>query len=92
MEEGLMIQATLAIYPLGAGDFRAIDRAIEALKAANVAMETRAMQTELGGPADAVFGAIRAAFEAAAEEGGVVMTVTVSNACPLPEEGNTRGT
>ena len=81
-----MIQATLAIYPLGQSDYRAVDRALDALQAAGVTMETRAMQTELSGPADVVFAAIRAAFDAAAGEGGVVMNVTVSNACPLPDD------
>jgi len=42
------------------------------------------MHTELRGSAEAVFAAIRAAWDAAAARGGVVMAVTVSNACPLP--------
>ncbi|GAB4323988.1 MAG: hypothetical protein Kow0010_05720 [Dehalococcoidia bacterium] len=82
-----MIQATIAIYPLGNEDFRAIHRAIDALRAGGVELDVRAMHTELRGEPNAVFAAIRAAYDAAAAEGGVVMTVSVSNVCPLPGEG-----
>lgn len=79
-----MIQATVAVYPIGQADYAAVDAALEHLRAPGLETEVRAMQTEIGGPADAVFEALRAAFEAAADTGGVVMTVTVSNACPVP--------
>ncbi|GBD24098.1 hypothetical protein HRbin29_01771 [bacterium HR29] len=78
-----MIQATAAVYPLGDAP-GAIEAAIEAVAASGVTYEVRPMQTELRGEPDAVFAAIRAAFDAAAARGGVVMTVTISNACPLP--------
>lgn len=42
------------------------------------------MQTEIAGDEEAVFAALRDAFQAAAAYGGVVMTVAVSNACPVP--------
>ncbi len=79
-----MIQATVAIYPLGQADYAAVDAAIERLQAAGVALDVRALQTELAGDEDAVFAALRDAFRAAAAHGGVVMTVSVSNACPVP--------
>ena len=81
-----MIQATVAIYPLGQEGFRAVDRAIEALQTSGVEFEVRAMHTELRGEPGAVFDAIRAAYDAAAAEGGVVMTVSISNVCPLPRD------
>lgn len=86
-----MIQATLAVYPLGEEGFRAVDRAVEALAASGVQYEVRAMQTEIAGEPDAVFRALRAAYDAAAAEGGVVMTVSISNACPLPEQNGREG-
>lgn len=79
-----MIQATVAVYPLGQTDLGAIDRAIERLRAAGVVTEVRPMQTELTGEEEVVFAALRDAFEAAAAVGGVAMTVTLSNACPVP--------
>ena len=78
-----MIQATIAIYPLGQRDNAAIERAIERLRAAGVVAEVRSMHTEIAGDEEAVFGALRDAFGAAAARGGVVMTVSVSNACPV---------
>jgi uncharacterized protein YqgV (UPF0045/DUF77 family) len=79
-----MIQATVAIHPLGQAVDAAVDLAIERLRAAGVLMEVRAMHTEIAGDEDAVFAALRDAFRAAAASGGVVMTVSVSNACPVP--------
>jgi len=77
-----MIQATVAVYPLGAEG--AIEAAIDAIAVAGVDHEVRPMHTEIRGETDAVFAAIRAAGDAAAARGGVVMTLTISNACPLP--------
>lgn len=41
------------------------------------------MSTTLTSEADTVFAALRDAFERAAAAGHVVMTITVSNACPV---------
>lgn len=82
MEEILMIQATLAIYPLQQTDYEAVHRAISALRGADVTVEVRSMQTEIAGHSTAVFQALQKAYEAAAELGSTVMTVTLSNACP----------
>lgn len=78
-----MIQATVAIYPVGQPDNAAIERAIEQLRAAGVVTHVRAMHTELAGDEDDVFTALREAFRTAASVGGVVMTASVSNACPV---------
>lgn len=78
-----MISATVAIYPMGQPDFAAVDTAIDVLRAADVALEVRSMQSEISGTEEAVFGALQRAFTAAASAGGVVMTVTVTNACPV---------
>jgi uncharacterized protein YqgV (UPF0045/DUF77 family) len=84
LEEAGVIQATIAIYPLGQADYAAVDAAIEVLRAAGVAQDVRSMHTEIVGDDDAVFTALRDAFRAAAVLGGVVMTVAISNACPVP--------
>jgi len=44
------------------------------------------MSTLVWGEKQAVFAALQEAFQRAAEHGDVVMTVTLSNACPSPEE------
>lgn len=79
------IQATVAVYPLQQEGWEGVDRAIEALRVPGVEVELCAMQSELLGDPDAVFTALRAAFEAAAALGPTVMTVTLSNACPIRE-------
>ncbi len=79
------VQATVAVYPLQQEGWEGVDRAIAALQVHGVEIEMRAMQSELLGETDAVFAALRAAFEAAAALGPTVMTVTLSNACPVRE-------
>ena len=78
-----MIQATVAVYPMGQADNGAIDAAIESLRAAGIVVGVRSMQTEIAGDTDAVFAAARDAFDAAAARGGVAMTLSISNACPV---------
>lgn len=79
------IQATVAVYPLQQEGWEAIDRAAAALARPGVEVEVRTMQSELVGEAGPIFEALRAAFEAAAALGPTVMTVTLSNACPVKE-------
>jgi uncharacterized protein YqgV (UPF0045/DUF77 family) len=79
-----MIQATVAIYPLGQETNPGVDRAIAVIEASGLEHAVRPMQTELLGPTEQVFATLQAVFEAAAEGGATVMTVTLSNACPLP--------
>jgi uncharacterized protein YqgV (UPF0045/DUF77 family) len=78
-----MIQACIAVYPLGQQDYGAVHRAIDALAAADVEVTSGTMNTVISGSEAAVFDAIRAAFAAAAERGATVLTVTISNACPV---------
>jgi uncharacterized protein YqgV (UPF0045/DUF77 family) len=54
-----------------------------ALQAAGLQAEVGAMSTMVTGEAAAVFGALQEAFVRAAAIGHVVMTVTISNACPV---------
>ena len=78
-----MIQATLAVYPLQQSDYEAVHRAIDALRRGNVEVNDGAMNTTIAGAERPVFETLLAAYEAAAECGPTVMTVTVSNACPV---------
>ena len=78
-----MIQATLAVYPLQQAGYEAVHRAIDALRLSDVSVETQRMYTTSAGEQQAVFQALQAAFDAAACLGLTVMTVTISNACPV---------
>jgi uncharacterized protein YqgV (UPF0045/DUF77 family) len=77
------ISAQVSLYPLrrpslGPG----IERALELFRRRGLTVETGRMSTLVSGPADALFPALEAAFEQAADDGDLVMVVTVSNACP----------
>ncbi len=82
----MTVAATVAVYPLRQHDYRAIDAAIAALHASGLPIDVQPMHTELSGPLEAVLNALRAAFEAAAQHGVTVMTVTITNACTAQHE------
>lgn len=80
------VQASVAVYPLQQQGWEGVDRAVAALHASGLPVEPGTMQSQVRGDAERVFAALRAAFEAAAALGPTVMTVTVSNACPIRSE------
>jgi hypothetical protein len=76
----MTISALVAIYPLRQQRLTpATDALMDAFKVHGLAAGP--MSTTVVG--DAVFTALRDGFTRAAETGHVVMTVTVSNACPV---------
>jgi len=83
------VSAQVSLYPLGQSDLRpAIEAAWKALKAGGLDYRAGSMSTLLAGQAEAVFTALRDAFQAAASHGSTVMVITLSNACsPLPLRG-----
>ncbi|MCS7170043.1 MAG: thiamine-binding protein [Candidatus Kapabacteria bacterium] len=78
------VAVTVAVYPLRQTDYQAIEAAIDALRSCGLLVEVQPMHTELSGPIEDVFLALRRAFEAAAHYGITVMTLTLTNAC-LPQ-------
>jgi uncharacterized protein YqgV (UPF0045/DUF77 family) len=80
----MVISAQISIYPLRQEHLSpAIDAVKQALGTRGLQPETGAMSTIVTGEAKEVFIALHEAFEQAAAAGHVVMTVTVSNACPI---------
>jgi uncharacterized protein YqgV (UPF0045/DUF77 family) len=80
----MTISAQVAIYPLRQQRLTpAIEALMDAFKVHGLAAEVGSMSTTVLGDADSVFTALRDGFARAAETGHVVMTVTVSNACPV---------
>ena len=80
------ISAQVAIYPLRQ------DRLTPAIQAVIAALEARGLHPEVGpmstivtGAANTVFAALGEAFLRATASGHVVMNITVSNACPVPD-------
>jgi uncharacterized protein YqgV (UPF0045/DUF77 family) len=80
----MVIAAQVALYPLRQERLTpAIEAFDRALTGAGLAVTVGPMSTVVTGEADRVFDGLGAAFLRAAATGHVVMTVTVSNACPV---------
>ncbi len=83
-----VISAQVSLYPLRQVDIGpAIREAVRILRSHDLTVRPGEMSTLVWGEADVVFAALRAAFDQAAAVGDTVMTVTLSNACPLPADG-----
>jgi uncharacterized protein YqgV (UPF0045/DUF77 family) len=82
----MIATAQISVYPLRQDH---LGPAIETVRAAFAAHgfepQVRPMSTTIVGEAVAIFAALSEAFDKAAGSGELVMTVTVSNACPIPE-------
>ena len=80
----MLVSAQIAIYPLRQERLTpAIAAVSTALQAAGLPAEVGAMSTVVTGEAAAVFSALQEGFVRAGAAGPVVMTVTISNACPV---------
>jgi uncharacterized protein YqgV (UPF0045/DUF77 family) len=79
------IAAQVSLYPLRTERLGpVIDRAIAAFERHGLVVQPGAMSTVIAGDGDAVFAALRDAFDAATADGEAVMVVTISNGCPVP--------
>lgn len=80
-----MVSCQFSVYPLGVEDLSpAIDVALAEMRSLGLELEVGAMSTLVTGESPQVFEGLKRAFDAAASRGFVVMTVTLSNACPFP--------
>lgn len=79
-----MISAQVSMYPLRQEHLSpAIDAVRRAFEHRDLHPEIGAMSTVVTGDEAVVFAALQDAFVTAAATGQVVMTITVSNACPV---------
>jgi uncharacterized protein YqgV (UPF0045/DUF77 family) len=84
----MMISAQVSLYPLRQAHLSpAIQVVRDALTAAGLQPQVGPMSTTVMGEATVVCAALQDALVRAAAMGQVVMTVTLSNACPM--EGST---
>jgi uncharacterized protein YqgV (UPF0045/DUF77 family) len=80
----MVISVQLSLYPLRQAHLSpAIDVVRDVLSAAGLQPAVGPMSTLVTGEADRVFTALHEAFVRAARLGHVVMTLTLSNACPV---------
>jgi uncharacterized protein YqgV (UPF0045/DUF77 family) len=81
------ISVQIAVYPLGTNDLMpGIGAFLQVLRRHGVEYEFGPMSTVVRGEQDKVWDALKEGWAAAAAENGTIMTMTVSNACPMPEE------
>lgn len=80
----MITSAQVSIYPLRQ------ERLGPAIEAVRAALEARGLNPQVGpmsttvtGESDLIFAALSEAFANAAEIGQIVMTIAVSNACPI---------
>jgi len=80
----MISSAQVSVYPIRQ------ERVGPAIETVRAAFEARGLKPEIGpmstravGESDLIFAALAEAFAKAADMGEVVMTITVSNACPI---------
>ncbi|MGE0821152.1 MAG: YkoF family thiamine/hydroxymethylpyrimidine-binding protein [Candidatus Binatia bacterium] len=82
----MVISAQVSLYPLRQDHLSpAIEAVRHALDAHGLQPQVGPMSTLVTGTTEEIFTALAEAFTRAAATGHVVMTITVSNACPIPE-------
>lgn len=82
----MITSAQISVYPLRQGRLApAVENVRGALVSHGLAPQVGPMSTIVAGEDATIFAALGEAFAEAAASGEVVMTVTVSNACPIPE-------
>jgi uncharacterized protein YqgV (UPF0045/DUF77 family) len=80
----MVVSAQISLYPLRQDHLSPAIREIQdALAAAGLDVTPGPMSTLVTGDGAAVFDALKTAFLRAAATGHVVMTATISNACPV---------
>lgn len=78
--------AQIAVYPLRQERLTpAVETVLEALRENGLRPEPGPMSTYVVGEDQTIFVALQEAFARVSAIGHVVMTVTLSNACPLPD-------
>ncbi|NPV06855.1 MAG: hypothetical protein HPY83_02690 [Anaerolineae bacterium] len=82
-----IVTAQLSIYPLRQDTIApAIREAVNVLRQQGLNVRVGQMSTLVWGEGHLVFRGLEGAFVKAMQHGDTVMTVTLSNACEVPEE------
>jgi uncharacterized protein YqgV (UPF0045/DUF77 family) len=80
----MVTSAQIAIYPLRQARLSPAVQAVgDALVSAGLHPAVGPMSTLVTGEVERLFAALQAAFVRAAAQGPVVLTITLSNACPV---------
>jgi uncharacterized protein YqgV (UPF0045/DUF77 family) len=80
----MFLAAQISIYPLRQPTLSpVINRALNVFQSYGLEVTTGAMSSLVSGDDEVLFDAIKQAFKKTAEQGEVVMSITLSNACPV---------
>lgn len=80
------ISAQVSLYPLRQAHLSPlIEQALRVFRAYGLAVKSGDMSTLVTGDDEAVFTSLKDVFAHAAQQGDVVMVVTLSNACPMTD-------
>jgi len=80
----MFLAAQVSIYPLRQPSLSpAINKALDIFQKHGLEVTPGAMSSLVSGADEALFAAIKEAFQQTASEGEIVMTLTLSNACPV---------
>jgi uncharacterized protein YqgV (UPF0045/DUF77 family) len=82
-----LVTAQVSLYPLRQASIGPpIREAVRILHEHGLGIRIGEMSTLVWGEEEAIFAALQDAFHQVAARGATVMAVTLSNACPSPEE------
>jgi uncharacterized protein YqgV (UPF0045/DUF77 family) len=82
----MALTAQVSLYPLRQPHLSAaIQQALDVFRGHGLEVVSGAMSSLITGEDESVFAALKEAFQAVSQHGDVVMVVTLSNACPVPE-------
>jgi len=82
-----VVTAQVSLYPLRQTSIEpAVSEAVRIFSERGLRARIGAMSTLVWGEEQVLFAALQEAFHSATERGDTVMVVTLSNACPSPEE------
>ena len=82
----MFLAAQVSMYPLRQPRLSpAIDEAVGIFKQHDLEVTPGAMSSVVSGEDEALFAAIKEVFQRISEQGEVVMILTISNACPVPD-------
>jgi uncharacterized protein YqgV (UPF0045/DUF77 family) len=85
------ISAQVSLYPLRRAHVSpVIEQALHVFQAHGLAVRPGDMSTLVTGDDEAVFSSLKELFAQAAQQGDVVMVVTLSNACPRPQASSSQ--
>ncbi|MBN1863032.1 MAG: thiamine-binding protein [Dehalococcoidales bacterium] len=80
----MFLTAQVSLYPLRQTELSpAIGKALDIFREHGLEVTPGNMSSLVTGPDEALFSAVKEAFQKTASQGDIVMTLTLSNACPV---------